>query len=353
MMIFLADLVNRYRSELVRTHGHELLPSHHHALNCIRSCRNQHSAVMLLECGDCHHSVTLPHSCGHRSCPHCQHHESEQWLQRQRAKLLPVQYYLITFTVPSELRQLFWRHQRVAYDLLLKTAWQTIASFASRDPRLKGRMGAHAVLHTHSRKLDYHPHVHLIVPAGAIDEQGRQWRQKKGKVLFWANNLATVFRAKWFDAMRLAGLHAEERLPGEWVVDCKDVGRGEKALVYLGRYLYRGVLPEKNIIADVDGKISFRYKENRGEQQIRTLPGAEFLWLLLQHVLPKRFRRVRDFGILHANSKRLIQLLQILLRVMVPPPTSAPKRSPVLCQYCGNPMTVIARQLRMGDHRLC
>jgi len=162
-----------------------------------------------------------------------------------------------------------------------------------------------------------------------------------------------VFRAKWFDAMRLGGLHAEKTLPGNWVVDCKDVGRGEKALVYLGRYLCRGVLPEKNIIADVGGKISFRYKDNRGKQQIRTLPGAELLWLLLKHVLPQRFRRVRDFGILHANCKRLIQLLQILLRVMVPPPTSAPKRSPVLCQYCGNPMTVIARQLRMGDHRLC
>jgi hypothetical protein len=134
----LADVVNRYRSELVRTHGHELLPSHHHALNCIRRCRNQHSSVMLLECGDCHHSVTLPHFCGHRRCHYCQHHESEQRLQRQRAKLLPVQYYPITFTVPSELRHLFWRHQPMAYDLLLKTAWQTIASFAGRDPRLNG-----------------------------------------------------------------------------------------------------------------------------------------------------------------------------------------------------------------------
>ena len=147
-----------------------------------------------------------------------------------------------------------------------------------------------------------------------------------------------MFRAKWFDAMRLGGLHAEKTLPGNWVVDCKDVGRGEKALVYLGRYLYRGVLPEKNIIADVDAKTSFRYMDNKGEQQTRTLPGAEFLWLLLQHVLPQRFRRVRDFGILHANSKRLIQLLQILLRVVVPQPTSKPERPPILCQHCGNPM---------------
>lgn len=352
MMILLADLVNRYRSELERIHGHELLPSHHHALHCIRRCRNQHSAVMLLECGNCHHSVTLPHSCGHRSCPHCQQHESQKWLERQKAKLLPVQYFLITFTVPAELRQMFWQHQRMAYDLLLKTAWQTIASFASRDPRLRGKTGAHAVLHTHTRRLDYHPHVHLIVPAGAVNEKGRQWR-KKGKYLFRARNLAAVFRARWLDTMRLSGLQAEATLPSQWVVDCKAVGRGEKALVYLGRYLYRGVLPEQNIIAEVDGQITFRYKNNRGEPKTRTLPGAELLWLLLQHVLPRRFRRVRDFGILHANSKRLIQLLQMVLRVVVSPSPTPPERTPVLCERCGNRMTIIARQLQLGDHRLC
>jgi hypothetical protein len=193
-MIVLADLVDRYRNELERIHGHELLPSHHQALNCIHRCRNQLSEVMLLECGDCHHTLKLPHSCGHRSCPHCQHHESQQWISRQRAKLLPVEYYLVTFTVPAQLRSLFWHHQRTAYDLLLKTAWQTICSFARRDPQLKGKTGAHAVLHTHSRRLDYHPHVHLIVPAGAVDDKKRQWRKKRGKYLFWAENLAKVFR---------------------------------------------------------------------------------------------------------------------------------------------------------------
>ena len=137
-MILLSDLVDRYRGELEQIHGHELLPGHYQALNCMRRCRNQYSPVMLLECKGCHYRINLPHSCGHRSCLHCQHHESQQWLERQRAKLLPVEYYLVTFTVPCELRGLFWKHQRTAYDLLLKTAWQTIASFASRDPQLSG-----------------------------------------------------------------------------------------------------------------------------------------------------------------------------------------------------------------------
>lgn len=262
---------------------------------------------------------------------------------------------MVTFTVPAELRGLFWSHQRITYDLLLKTAWQTIDRFARRDPTLRGRSGAHAVLHTHERNLNYHPHVHLIVPAGALNERSRQWRQKKGKdkVLFWATHLSRVFRAKWFEAMRVAGLQCKETLPDAWVVHCKKVGRGKQALLYLGRYLYRGVLPEKNIIADSDGKVSFSYQENKGKQQVRTLPGGEFLWLLLRHVLPRRFRRVRDFGLLHANATRLIQLLQLTLQMRVARPDPLPQRPAVLCERCGDVMRILARMVEPSHHRQC
>jgi hypothetical protein len=350
-MILLADLIDRYRSELEQHHGHQLLPSHHRALQAMRRCRNQHSRVMVLECNGGHHQVSLPHSCGHRSCPHCQHHESQQWLERQKAKLLAVDYFMVTFTVPTQLRGLFWANQRIAYDLLLKTAWQTVDCFARRDPQLQGRTGAHAVLHTHERNLDYHPHVHLIVPAGAINMRSKRWQQKKKKekVLFWAQNLSHVFRAKWFAAMRSAGLHCEESLPDQWVAHCKKVGRGQQALIYLGRYLYRGVLPEKKIIADRDGIVSFCYQDNKGKRQVRTLPGGEFLWLLLKHVLPRRFRRVRDFGILHANAKRLIQLLQLALHMRVAPPEPLPPHPPVHCDRCGAVMSILARMVQVNQ----
>jgi hypothetical protein len=121
--------------------------------------------------------------------------------------------------------------------------------------------------------------------------------------------------------------------PDQWVVHCKKVGRGQQALVYLGRYLYRGVLPEKKIIADRDGMVSFCYQDSKGKRQVRTLPGGEFLWLLLKHVLPRRFRRVRDFGILPANAKRFIQLLQLTLHMRVPPPDPG---------HCALRFTVIA-----------
>ena len=153
--------------------------------------------------------------------------------------------------------------------------------------------------------------------------------------------------------MRLAGLHCPEPLPDEWVVHCKKVGQGKQALIYLGRYLYRGVLPEKHIIADCAGNVSFCHQNNHGHRQVRTMAGGEFLWLLLRHVLPRRFRRVRDFGLLHANAKRLVQLLQLTLQFRVAPPDPLPSRPPVLCERCGQVMSILARMVEPGHHRLC
>jgi hypothetical protein len=150
-----------------------------------------------------------------------------------------------------------------------------------------------------------------------------------------------------------AGLSTQNSLPAQWVVDCKHVGRGDKALVYLGRYLYRGVLPEKNILAEEDGNITFRYTESSGEKKTRTLSGAEFLWHLLQHVLPKRFRRVRDLGFLHSNCTKLIQLLQLLLGVRLPEKEAEIVRPSVHCPLCGKEMTIIATRLRLHEPLLC
>ena len=229
----------------------------------------------------------FPLSCGHRFCPQCQHEAGETWLERQRAKLLPVDYYLITFTLPATLRALVYDHQREAYDLLIRLAWQTLAAFGLRDKALHGDLGATVVLHTHSRALDFHPHVHVVLPAGAIDPATRHWTRKTGKFLFPHKALAKVFRAKWFAAMKELGWAVQADLPAQWVVDCKPVGNGDKALTYLGRYLYRGVLPEKNILRHADGQVTFRYTDNTGTHKTRTLAGADFLWLLLRTSCPR------------------------------------------------------------------
>jgi len=304
---------------------------------------------MQAHCPACEEQVFVPHSCGHRLCSHCQHHESQRWLERQLQTLVPGAYFLLTFTLPAEFRALALAQPRRLYDLLMQCAWQTLLTFSRNDKSLQGTPGAVAVLHTHSRRLDYHPHVHVVMPAAALDTEKKRWRTKTGKgYLFNHKALAKVFRAKLLAAMTEAGLNLPEGHPPKWVVDCKHVGSGAKALVYLGRYLYRGVLQEQDILACDHGQVTFRYRNSKTRRtETRTLPGASFLWLVLQHVLPKGFRRARHFGFLHPNSKRLIQLLHLLLKLA---PSRALKslkpRPPFLCPCCGGPMTIVRTRLR-------
>ncbi len=320
-MITLASIIQTFNAEFIAGYQAEILPSHLKALSAMRNCRSSQSPLMLAQCDDCEKYTFVPHSCGHRHCPHGQSHESQQWFTRQLKKEVPADYFLITFTLPEVFRSLAWQHQRLFYSMMLECSWETVKIFAQNDSELQGSAGAMTVLHTHSRRLDYHPHVHMVMPAGAIDQEKRLWRTKKrrGKQHYLFNHkaLAKVFRAKMLEAMNKAGFKLPLRYPETWVVDCKFAGNGEKALIYLGRYLYKGVVQEKDIVSCQDGKVRFRYQESKSKKMLmRTLPGAEFLRLILQHVLPKGFRRTRNFGFLHPNSKRLIALLQYLVESM-------------------------------------
>ena len=351
-MIRLAQVIETFEADFLAQYRNRLRPEHTRALAAMKQCRTQASPKMQVQCTGCAHQKLVPHSCGHRHCPHCQHHESQQWLERQMRKQVPAEYFLLTFTLPSEFRALSWAHPRVVYDLLMRCAWETVRTFSQNDKQLQGTPGAIAVLHTHTRRLDYHPHVHLVMPAAAVDGEHRQWRIKrrhaKGIYLFNHKGLAKVFRAKMLAAIEAARLSLPVRYPKDWVVDCKAVGSGEKALIYLGRYLYRGVVAEKDIVACDDGQVSFRYRNARtGKMERRTVSGAQFLWLVLQHVLPKGFRRARNFGFLHPNCKRLIALLQVLLK-FVPGQAAAwvRERSPILCACCGAVMVIVQTRLR-------
>ena len=350
-MILLSSIIKTFESAFLDQYQGEILPSHRKALAALQVCRTRHSPRMQAGCSECDHQITLPHSCGHRNCPHCQHHESQQWLERQLQKQVPAEYFLLTFTLPAELRSLAWHHQRQLYALMIQCVWETVRTFSQNDKQLQGMPGAIAVLHTHTRRLDYHPHVHLVMPGAAMDAVNRLWRTKGGKnkkpYLFNHTALAKVFRAKLLEAITHEGLVLPSKYPEEWVVDCKSVGTGEKALVYLGRYLYRGVIQEKNIVACQDGKVTFRYQNAKTKQwELRTVTGAKFLWLVLQHVLPKGFRRARNFGFLHPNSKRLIRLLQLLVGL---DPTRAlaliKKRPMLLCPCCGAKMKILKTRL--------
>lgn len=353
-MIRLATVIDTFEADFLARYRDRLRPEHTRALAAMKHCRTQASPRMQVRCSECAHHKLVPHSCGHRHCPHCQHHESQQWLERQMKKQVPAEYFLLTFTVPAEFRALAFAHPSVVYDVLMRCCWETVRTFSRNDKHLQGTPGAIAVLHTDTRRLDYHPHVHLVMPAAAVDGEHRQWRTKrrkgKGGYLFNHKALAKVFRAKLFAGLEAASLTLPARHPNDWVVDCKSVGSGEPALIYLGRYLYRGVIREKDIVACGDGQVSFRYRNARtGRMEQRTVSGADFLWLVLQHVLPKGFRRARNFGFLHPNCKRLIALLQVLLK-FVPGPTTnwIRKRAPILCTCCGAVMVIVKTRIRAG-----
>jgi hypothetical protein len=350
-MISLADVIAHYEADYLQQYGHALLPSQRQALAAMKQCRTVLAPRFLAACSACDETRVVPHSCGHRSCPHCQHHESQQWLERQLRRQVPADYFLLTFTVPAELRTLAWQHQRTFYALLFDCAWATVSTFSRNDKQLQGTPGAVAVLHTHSRRLEYHLHVHLAMPAAALDMKQRRWRTKtrRGKpghgFLFNHKALAKVFRAKVLAALATEGLTLSPGVTAQWVVDCKGVGNGEKALVYLGRYLYRGVIQEKDILSCDNGQVRFRYRDSKtGKITVRTVSGAAFLHLVLQHVLPKGFRRARNYGFLHPNSKRLIALLQVVLKV-VPSSAWVKPRPPFLCPCCGAPMRVVRRRM--------
>jgi hypothetical protein len=347
-MIRLASIIKRFERVFISTYGSSFLPSQRKALGAMKNCRSSLSPLMKTCCSECDHIGYIPHSCGHRSCPHCQNHESQAWIDRQNQKRLPVNYFMITFTLPKELRSLAFLHQRVIYSLFFQCVWDTLNTFSLNDQKLQGTPGVVAVLHTHSRRLDFHPHIHTIMPAGALDKKHSLWRQKSGKYLFHHKALAKVFRAKMLDAIQQSELSLPLSYPQKWVVDCKKVGSGDKAFVYLGRYLYRGVIQEKDILKCTDDEVTFRYKDSTTKRyKTRTLSGVEFIRLILQHVLPRRFRRAREYGLLHPNSKNLIKKLHVLLKFyFVPWKARLTPRAPIACSCCGGEMKTIQTRIK-------
>ena len=338
----LASIVDQYYDAFKAKYAARLLPAHLKALKAIMRCRTPQAGELQVRCTECDHLQWQPLSCGHRSCPQCQNHEASQWLDRQQVKLLPVEYFMLTFTLPYELRALAWHHQTTVYNLLFATASSTLKDFGLNPIHLGADIGMTAILHTHSRRLEYHPHLHVVVPGGGIDTLRRQWKKKKGKYLFNEIALAKVFRARFLAAINEAGLSTPANLPAKWVVDCAHVGTGKPALKYLSRYLYRGVISEHNIVSNQNAQVRFKYVESRtGKTRFRTLQGEDFLWLVLQHVLPKGFHRLRDYGFLHGNAKKRLSLVQLVLRLVIE--LASPRPRPVFkCPHCQSPMQIEA-----------
>ncbi|MBN4055270.1 transposase, partial [bacterium AH-315-K03] len=307
------------------------------AINQMCACYQPSLGQLDFQCPGCSNHQHINHSCGHRSCPQCGQHHNQQWLERQRTKLLPVTYYMVTFTLPSALRGLALVHPKVLYPILMKSAVDTLQTFAKNDKRLGGPLGLTAVLHTHTRELAYHPHTHVIVPAGTLNDKG-QWQNKNTHYLFNGRALAKVFRAKFLTRLKATGFTIKETLPKQWITQCKKVGAGDPALIYLARYLYRGVVNESNLLHLEGDRLTWQYRDSKTRRMKKKCePVLTFLKKVLQHVLPKGFRRVRDYGLLNGAAKLTLKKVQLLLRVVIEPPKAVGKPE-VVCACCGEVM---------------
>ena len=353
--MLLKELFERYGYQLEQKYGHRLLPAQRRAIDDIINCRTPVLGEILSTCLHCGVDHTRPHSCGNRNCPVCQNHLATAWLDKQRAKLLPVRYYLLTFTLPAQLRATAYNHQRIVYNALLDAAKDTVNDVA-RNPKHLGaqQIGLTAVLHTNSRKLDFHPHVHIVLPAGGIDVSGKQWLSNSRKYLFPHQVLKTLFREKFLAALRDAKIaYAPELHKTEWVVNIRAAGTGEPAFMYLSRYLYRGVIQERNILNDENGLVTFNYLEAKTDTwQKRTLPAVEFLYLLLTHVLPKRFRRTRSYGFLHGNAADNLRKIQIILKAAPSLVKRTAKPLQLKCPDCGAMESILSYNYRRSFEQL-
>jgi hypothetical protein len=313
-MITLGEIVRQYGEAYRARYGEQLLPSQQAALHAIEACRTEALGGRVYRCEACQTSHYSYHSCRNRHCPRCQHDAAQQWLARQEALLLPVPYFLITFTLPSGLREVAYRQQRLVYDAFFRASAAALQQLA-KDPRFVGaQIGMLGVLQTWTRDLRYHPHIHFLVPGGGPSEDGQRWVASKAEFFVPVKPLSRLFRAKMRRALRESAIDAEiepEVWEQEWVVDCRGVGNGRTALKYLAPYIFRVALSNNRIVRVEDGHVTFSYRQGEtGERRECTLEALAFLHRYLQHILPKGFVKVRYYGLFRVGARRALARLR-------------------------------------------
>jgi hypothetical protein len=350
-MLTLGDIFRRYGPAYRARWGAQLSAPQIAAMHAIEACRTETLGGHVFRCPHCNTTRYSYHSCRNRHCPTCQHDAAQAWLVRQQELLLPVPYFLVTFTVPSGLREVAYRHQALIYDLFFRASAAALQQLA-QDPRfLGGQLGMVGVLQTWTRDLRYHPHIHYLVPGGALALDGRTWVTAKADFLVHVKPLAILFRAKLRAALRQTALWAD--IPDEvwhqdWVVDCRPVGSGRTALKYLAPYVFRVALSNNRILSMQDGQVTFRYQERAsGQTKTCTLPAEAFITRFLQHILPKGFVKVRYYGLFRVGQRQQLAHLQAqlilgqrkveLLSPSFVPAAPAPALVPI-CPTCGHQM---------------
>jgi len=313
LMHELADVISHFLPPVQSSHK---LPAYKlRVLDALLKCRTPYMGGHVEACDDCGQVRVAHNSCRNRHCPKCGAIDKEKWVIAREADLLEIKYFHVVFTVPDKLNKLFLVNQRQMYNLLFSVAWDVLNDFGKDKKWIGGRIGATAILHTWGQKLNYHPHLHMIVPAGALMENGT-WKhsRKRGKYLFKVDMLSNAFRGRFVDAVRelLAKKSIIGRMPSglydkPWVVYAKQPFGGPRQVVsYLGRYTHRTAISNDRILKVTPGKVTFCWRDyaNKYARQTTTMEGQDFLDLFCQHILPPGYTRIRHYGFLSSASKK-------------------------------------------------
>ncbi len=367
-----ADIVRQHGDRFLETHRAWVTGQHRHVLRAIAQCRTAALGGHRDRCEQCAQPALSYNSCRDRHCPKCLTAARNAWVAAREQELLPVGYVHIVFTMPEPLARLALPNKRVVYDLLFHAAAETLLQVAANPKRLGAAIGGLMVLHTWGQRLQHHPHVHCVVPAGGLSREGTQWIHARPTFFLSVKVLRQVFRGKLVAGLRAAFHQGRLSFPGalqslaaesafraflrslyrqSWVVYAKPpFGSPAHVLHYLARYTHRVAISNHRLVTVTDDTVSFRWKDYRHGSQIRTLTldADEFLRRFLLHVLPKRFVRIRYFGFLasRARTRGLAHCRQLLAVAPIPPAEpliTVPPRASWPCPRCGAPMRIVER----------
>jgi len=354
----IAEIFKKNIAEYLKKSGRKIPANHLKVIKAIINCRTPMMGGDVYYCENCEKYDYSYHSCRNRHCPKCQSNNSQEWLAKQIEKLLPVNYFLVTFTIPEELHFLCRSNQKLFYPIIFEAASEALKTLLNDPQWAGGKSGFVAVLHTWTRQLLYHPHTHFIVPGGAFDTERNQWNKAQHKFLIPVLALSDIFRAKFRDLLEKENPQIFEQIheniwkEKEFVTHSKSVGKGDKALKYLSKYLYKIAISNNRIIKYENEKVTFKYKPSgTNETKYQTVTAIKFMRRFLQHVLPDDFHKIRYFGFLSAGGKKTFEKIQKYFDVkkdksILPQKSEFIKREREICPNCKTKMVHLASILR-------
>lgn len=359
MALALADILREHWSAFARAHRKHLCAAHYRAVRSVLACRTAVLGGRLYQCGGCRKKHFAYHSCNHRNCPQCGARDQQVWSAKQEARLLPVPYFLITFTIPEPLRALCLLHPKPLYDIMLReSAYALTDVVATKRNASNLRLGITSVLHTWGRQIQHHPHVHSIVPAAALDiKLQRLIRPANDQFFVHFRPLAQRFRNRLRSAIEQChpqihnALTADQRRAlssaTSWNVQLQPAGSGSSALRYLARYVQRSAFSAKRLLGyDAKGRVRLGWTSSQSSKRgVLHLHPHEFIRRWLLHVLPKGLPRVRHYGFHSSAARRARTTIRVLLGASLNEPApKLPEVIPFHCEHCGGEL-VFQRQI--------